>query len=178
MSKSKLTHLDDSGAARMVDVSGKPVTVREAVAEGYVVLQPATLRAIADQTVPKGEVFGTARIAGIMAAKRCGELIPLCHPLPVESVEVHFDVRELEPAADGPVRLGIKAITRIAGKTGVEMEALTAVSVAALTIYDMCKAIDKSMVIEGIRLVSKTGGASSNRIEPVELANELATARS
>jgi len=141
----------------------KAVTLREAVAEGYVVLLPATLRAIADQTVPKGEVFGTARIAGIMAAKRCGELIPLCHPLPVESVEVHFDVRELEPAEDGPVRLGIKAIARIAGKTGVEMEALTAVSVAALTIYDMCKAIDKTMTIEGIRLVSKTGGASSNR---------------
>jgi cyclic pyranopterin monophosphate synthase len=162
MQKSNLTHLDETGAARMVDVTAKAITVREAVAEGYVVLQPATLRAIAEQAVPKGEVFGTARIAGIMAAKRCGELIPLCHPLPIESVEVHFDVRELEPAGEEPVRLGIKAIARITGKTGVEMEALTAVSVAALTIYDMCKAIDKSMIIEGIRLVSKTGGTSSN----------------
>jgi cyclic pyranopterin monophosphate synthase len=176
MSKSKLTHLDDSGAARMVDVSGKAVTVREAVAEGFIVLQPATLRAIAEQAVPKGEVFGTARIAGIMAAKRCGELIPLCHPLPVESVEVHFDVRELEPAGAEPVRLGIKAIARIAGKTGVEMEALTAVSVAALTVYDMCKAIDKSMTIEGIRVVSKSGGASSNRAESLNVDAGLAAA--
>lgn len=151
----------------MVDVSHKPVTLREAVAEGFVSLRPATLRAIAQDTVPKGEVFGTARIAGIMAAKKCGELIPMCHPLPVESVEVHFDILELEPAGDEPVRLGIKAVARISAKTGVEMEALTAVSVAALTVYDMCKAIDKSMSIEGIRLISKTGGTSSNRTDPV-----------
>ena len=155
---SKLTHLDDAGRAKMVDVGQKPVTAREAVAEGFVLLQPATLRAIAEERVPKGEVLGTARIAGIMAAKRCGDLIPLCHPLPVESVEVHFDVPELEPARDEPVRLHVKAIARINAKTGVEMEALTAVSVAALTVYDMCKAIDKTMVIEGVRLVSKTGG--------------------
>ena len=142
----------------MVDVTRKPVTLREAAAEGFILLQPATMQAIADETVPKGEVFGTARIAGIMAAKRCGELIPLCHPLPVESVEVHFDVPELEPENDQPVRLHIKALARIQAKTGVEMEALTAVSVAALTVYDMCKAIDKSMVIEGIRVVSKSGG--------------------
>ena len=162
MSNSKLTHLDDAGRARMVDVGHKPVTAREAVAEGFVLLRAATLRAIADETVPKGEVLGTARVAGIMAAKRCGELIPLCHPLAVESVEVDFDVPVLEPEHDEPVRLHIKAIARIRAKTGVEMEALTAVTVAALTVYDMCKAIDKTMVIEGVRLVSKTGGTRSN----------------
>ena len=158
----KLTHLDDAGRAKMVDVGGKPVTAREAHAEGFVLLQPDTLRAIAEERVPKGEVLGTARVAGIMAAKRCGELIPLCHPLPVESVEVHFDVPELEPAQNEPVRLHVKAIARIHGKTGVEMEALTAVSVAALTVYDMCKAIDKTMVIEGVRLMKKSGGTKSN----------------
>jgi cyclic pyranopterin monophosphate synthase len=157
--KSKLTHLDDAGAARMVDVGHKPVTAREAVAEGFVTMQPATLRAIAEEAVPKGEVLATARVAGILAAKRCGELIPLCHPLPVESVEVHFDVPELEPAGGRePVRLRVKAAARINAKTGVEMEALTAVSVAALTVYDMCKAIDKTMSIDGVRLLSKTGG--------------------
>ena len=145
----------------MVDVGHKPVTAREAVAQGFVTLQPATLRAIAEGKVPKGEVLNTARVAGIMAAKRCGELIPLCHSLPVESVEVHFDVPELEPEHGAPVRLHVKAIARISGKTCVEMEALTAVSVAALTVYDMCKAVDKTMVIDGIRLVSKTGGTSA-----------------
>jgi cyclic pyranopterin phosphate synthase len=160
---SKLTHLDDAGRAKMVDVGHKQVTSREAVAEGSILLQPDTLRAIADDTVPKGEVLNTARVAGILAAKRCGELIPLCHPLPVESVEVHFDVPELEPERAEPVRLHIKAIARIHGKTGVEMEALTAVSVAALTVYDMCKAIDKFMVIGDVKLVSKTGGTSSRK---------------
>jgi cyclic pyranopterin phosphate synthase len=160
MPRPKLTHLDDSGRAKMVDVGEKPVSAREAVAEGFVLLHPETLRAIAEERVPKGEVLGTARIAGILAAKRCGELIPLCHPLPIESVEVHFDIPELEPEHNHPVRLHIHATTRIHAKTGVEMEALTAVSVAALTIYDMCKAIDKNMSIEGIRLVSKTGGTS------------------
>lgn len=140
----------------MVDVGSKPVSAREAVAEGFITLQRSTIQAIADEKVPKGEVFGTARIAGIQAAKRCGELIPLCHPLPIESVEVKFDIPELEPDTEHPVRVHIRAITRITAKTGVEMEALTAVSVAALTIYDMCKAIDKTMVIDGIRLVSKT----------------------
>jgi cyclic pyranopterin phosphate synthase len=143
----KLTHLDDHGRAKMVDVGHKPVTAREAVAEGFIMLQPATLEAIAQGSIPKGDVFAAARIAGIMAAKRCGELIPLCHPLGVESVEVAFEVQGN--------RIRIQATTRITGKTGVEMEALTAVSVAALTIYDMCKAIDKRMVIEGVRLLSK-----------------------
>lgn len=154
----KLTHLDDNGAARMVDVGDKPVSRREAVARGTIHLQPATLRAIANGAVPKGDVIATARLAGIMAAKRCGELIPLCHPLPLESVEVDFDLPELPSDNNGdvPLPLHIKAITRITAKTGVEMEALTAVSVAALTIYDMCKAIDKSMRIDGVHLVSKT----------------------
>lgn len=154
--KQKLTHLDAAGKAQMVDVGGKPLSRREAVAEGYITLQKSTLQAIADETVPKGEVLGTARIAGIMAAKRCGELIPLCHPLPVESVEVDFDLPELKPDGQEPVRLRVKATTKITAKTGVEMEALTAIAVAALTIYDMCKAIDKTMVIGEIRLISKT----------------------
>jgi cyclic pyranopterin phosphate synthase len=161
MAAGKLSHLDDQGRARMVDVGQKTPTQREATAEGYVLMQPATLRAIAEEAVPKGEVLNTARIAGILAAKRCGELIPLCHPLPIESVEVHFEVPQLEPDGNDPVRLHVRAIAKITGKTGVEMEALTAVSVAALTIYDMCKAIDKTMVIDGIRVVSKIGGKSS-----------------
>ena len=144
----------------MVDVGHKPVTAREAVAEGFVTMGADTLRAIAEERVPKGEVLGTARVAGILAAKRCGELIPMCHPLPVESVEVSFDVPELEPDGDEPVRLHVKATARITAKTGVEMEALTAVCVAALTVYDMCKAIDKTMEISGVRLVSKKGGKS------------------
>ena len=160
MPKPRLSHIDSSGAARMVNVGHKPVTQREAVAEGYITLQAATLRAIANGSVPKGEVLGTARVAGILAAKRCGELIPLCHPLPIESVEVDFDVPVLEPENDEPVRLRIKAIARIAAKTGVEMEALTAVSIAALTVYDMCKAIDKTMVIHDVRVLRKTGGKS------------------
>ena len=146
----------------MVDVGHKPVTAREARAEGMILLKSDTLRAIAEGTVPKGEVLATARVAGIMAAKRCGELIPLCHPLSLDSVEVDFDIPELEPDGDTPVQLRIHAIARINARTGVEMEALTAVSVAALTVYDMCKAIDKSMVIDGVRLVSKSGGTKSN----------------
>jgi len=148
MKERDLTHLDEHGRARMVDVGAKPVTAREAVAEGFVSLQPATVNAIAAGNVPKGDVFAAARIAGIMAAKRCGELIPLCHPLGVESVEVRLEVM-----SDSRVR--IEATTRITGKTGVEMEALTAVTVAALTIYDMCKSLDKSMRIDGVRLLSK-----------------------
>jgi cyclic pyranopterin monophosphate synthase len=154
----KLSHVDEKGRAKMVDVSAKPVTLREAVAEGWVTMAADTLRAIAEERVPKGEVLAVARVAGIMGAKRCGELIPLCHPLPVESVEVDFDLPELEPSDGNPVKLRIKATARISSKTGVEMEALTAVSLAALTVYDMCKAIDKQMVIHDIKLLSKTGG--------------------
>jgi len=156
MAKSKLSHLDRAGKARMVDVGHKPIVRREALAEGYVLMSPATLRAIADGRVPKGEVLAVARVAGIMAAKQCGLLIPLCHPLPVECVEVEFDIPVLRPRAHQPVRLRINAAARISARTGVEMEALTAVTVAALTVYDMCKAIDKGMSIEGIRLLSKS----------------------
>jgi cyclic pyranopterin phosphate synthase len=144
----RLSHLDPKGRAAMVDVGHKPITRREAVAEGFIALQSATLRAITAGKVPKGEVLNTARIAGILAAKRCGELIPLCHPLPIESVEVHFDLQKS--------RIRIESTARITAKTGVEMEALTAVTVAALTIYDMCKAIDKSMTIAGVRLLRKS----------------------
>jgi cyclic pyranopterin phosphate synthase len=143
----------------MVDVGGKPVTVREAVAEGFITLQPATVRAITTGTVPKGEVLAVARIAGIMAAKKTGELIPLCHPLPLESVQVDFQLPEVLPDSSAPVRVRILATTKITAKTGVEMEALTAVLLAALTIYDMCKAIDKTMLIDGVRLLKKTGGS-------------------
>jgi cyclic pyranopterin phosphate synthase len=163
MERQKLTHLDESGKAKMVDIGAKPVTARRAVAEGFVLLLPETLRAIAEERVPKGEVLGTARVAGIMAAKRTGELIPLCHPLPVESVEVDFDLPSFEPdPGQERVRLRVKAVATITAKTGVEMEALVAVGVAALTIYDMCKAIDKGMVIEGVRLVEKTAGTSGD----------------
>jgi cyclic pyranopterin phosphate synthase len=164
MSDPNLTHLDEHGRARMIDVGHKPVTARVAVAEGFVVLQPATLRAIAEGSVPKGDVFAAARIAGIMAAKRCGDLIPLCHPLPIESVEVGVEVPPVDARATEPARLKITATARITAKTGVEMEALTAVTVAALTIYDMCKAVDKTMVIDGVRLVSKTGGTKSSAL--------------
>ena len=140
----------------MVDVGHKPTTRRVAVAEGFISLADATWRAITEEKIAKGEVLGAARLAGIMAAKRTGELIPLCHPLAVESVDVDFDLPELRPGATGRVRLRIKATARITAKTGVEMEALTAVAVAALTIYDMCKAIDKSMVIGDVRLIEKS----------------------
>jgi len=156
MARRSLTHLDKSGKAKMVDVGHKPVTPRSALAEGFITIQSSTLRAIAEGSVPKGEVLSVARLAGIMAAKRTGDLIPLCHPLAVESIEVDFDIPDLHPQDEGSVRLRIHATARISAKTGVEMEALTAVSVAALTVYDMCKAIDKTMVIGEIRLLKKT----------------------
>src|SRR5690242_19206166 len=136
-----LTHLDEAGAARMVDVSTKGVTRREAVASARVIMQPATLDLITSGKAAKGNVLATARLAGIMAAKKTGELIPLCHPLPITHCEVTF---ELPPSRD---RIVIKGSAKIRAQTGVEMEALTAVSVAGLTIYDMCKAVDKTMVI-------------------------------
>lgn len=145
---SRLTHLDAKGEARMVDVSAKPIQLREAVAHGEVRLQKSTLDLIQSDKIAKGNVFATARIAGIQAAKRTGELIPLCHPLPITHCEVNFDLK-----AD---RIIITASAKIAAQTGIEMEALTAVTVAALTIYDMCKAVDKQMVISEIRLISKT----------------------
>jgi len=157
----KLTHLDDQGQAQMVDVSAKPVTLREAVAEGYIVMAADTARAIAAGAVPKGEVLNTARVAGIMAAKRTGELIPMCHPLPLEHVQIDLQMPQVSADATAPVRIRIEATARITAKTGIEMEALTAVCLAALTIYDMCKSIDKQMVIEGIRLLRKSGGSKT-----------------
>jgi cyclic pyranopterin phosphate synthase len=144
----KLTHVDSHGKARMVDVSGKPVQRREAVARGAIFLKRETLALIAKNRIAKGDVLHTARIAGIQAAKRTSELIPLCHPLSLTHVDV-----DLRPKSG---RIEITATARIAAQTGVEMEALTAVAVAALTIYDMCKAVDKEMVIGEIKLVSKT----------------------
>jgi len=150
----KLTHFDDEGAARMVDVSGKPETVREAVAAGSVFMLPETLQLILDRKVSKGDVFGIARVAGIMAAKKTAELIPLCHPLQLTGVDIDFKPDEKESCVN------IQATVRTTGQTGVEMEALTAVSAAGLTIYDMCKAVDRSMIIADIRLMRKTGGKS------------------
>jgi cyclic pyranopterin monophosphate synthase len=152
---SELTHFDDAGASRMVDVGGKPVTRRTARASGAICMQPATLARITSGEVAKGNVLEVARLAGIMAAKRTAELIPLCHPLPLESVEV-----DLQP--EGDARLLIAATVNTSGKTGVEMEALTAVSIAALTVYDMCKAIDRAMTIEQVQLDAKSGGASGD----------------
>jgi cyclic pyranopterin phosphate synthase len=146
----KLTHLDARGQASMVDVSAKPVLLREAVAGGEIRLQRATLDLIQSNEIGKGNVLATARLAGIQAAKKTGELIPLCHSLPISHCEVNFEVPRSRD------RILITASARIAAQTGVEMEALTAVSIAALTIYDMCKAVDKRMVIGRVKLVSKT----------------------
>ncbi len=148
-----LSHFDANGRAVMVDVTAKPETDRIATAAARIVMQPATLAIIQAGTAKKGDVLGTARLAGIMAAKRTADLIPLCHPLPITSVTVEF-----EPA--GGDSLDIRATVRTTGRTGVEMEALTAVSIAALTVYDMCKAIDRGMHIEGVRVVLKDGGKS------------------
>ncbi|MFV0300798.1 MAG: cyclic pyranopterin monophosphate synthase MoaC [Paracoccus sp. (in: a-proteobacteria)] len=150
-----LTHFDAAGQAHMVDVSGKASTAREAVAEGCVVMTPATL-ALAQGGAAKGDVMGVARLAGIMAAKRTADLIPLCHPLPITKVALDLNP---DPALPG---IRITATVRTAGQTGVEMEALTAVSVACLTVYDMLKAAEKGMRIEGIRLLRKSGGKSGN----------------
>ncbi len=150
----RLTHLDERGQAHMVDVGAKADTMREAIARGVVQVEPATLAMITAGSAPKGDVLATARIAGIMAAKRTSDLIPLCHPLMLSHVSVEITPDEAENA------LHIEATVRTTGKTGVEMEALTAVSVAALTIYDMCKAIDRAMRITDIRLAEKRGGRS------------------
>lgn len=151
----ELTHFDDSGASRMVDVSAKEVTSRVAKAEGYVTLQPDTLRRITNREIAKGDVFEVARLAGLMATKRTADLILLCHPLGLDGAEVAFEVVDSQ-------RVRITATTRVHGRTGVEMEALTAVSVAALTIYDMCKSVDRGITISGIRLLEKSGGKSGD----------------
>jgi cyclic pyranopterin phosphate synthase len=149
-----LTHLDESGAARMVDVSGKSTTAREAIAVGRIVLSPEALAAIRTGTIEKGDALAVARIAGIMAAKKTADLVPLCHPLPLTRVAVELELGDSEITAT--------ATAATEAKTGVEMEALAAVTVALLTLYDMAKALDKAMTIEGIRLVRKTGGASGD----------------
>jgi len=153
---SSLTHLDDLGRARMVDVSAKPATVRTAVAGGVLLCTPETLALVREGRTPKGAVISTAELAGTMAAKRCADLIPLCHPLTLSKAEVTVELD------DGLPGFRVSALTRTVGQTGVEMEALTAVSVACLTLYDMLKAVDRTMTIEGVRLVSKTGGASGD----------------
>lgn len=150
----KLTHFDQDGKALMVDVGDKPVTKREALAAGEVRMKPETLRQILDREVEKGDALAVARLAGIMGAKQTSNLIPLCHPLPITSIEVDFHT---DPEA-GIVRIG--ALAKVTGQTGIEMEALTAVSIAALTIYDMCKSVDKEMEIGHIRLLRKSGGRS------------------
>ncbi len=156
MSGDRLTHLDDGGNAAMVDVGDKSVTVRVASAEGLVLMAPETLEMIRSGAAKKGDVLSIARIAGIMAAKKTHELIPLCHPLLLDKVSVDL---EIEPALPG---IRVTAGARVSGKTGIEMEALTAVSVACLTIYDMAKAVDRGMSITGIRLLEKSGGRSGD----------------
>jgi cyclic pyranopterin monophosphate synthase len=155
-SSASLTHLDAEGAAHMVDVSHKPATARTATATGRVRMQPQTFRAIAAGNLPKGDVLGTARLAGIMAAKQTANLIPLCHPIPIQKVEVQW-----MPLPDD-AGYQVTATVKTTAETGVEMEALTAVAIAALTLYDMAKALEKSITIEAIQLVSKTGGKSGD----------------
>jgi len=150
----KLTHLDKEGKAKMVDVSKKQLTQREAVAKGAVCMKPETLTLIKDKKVPKGDVLSVARVAGIMAAKKTSELIPMCHPLNIASVDIDLNLNDKQN------KIEIEGRVKVVGQTGVEMEALTAVTVAALTIYDMCKAVDKEMVISDIMLMEKRGGRS------------------
>jgi cyclic pyranopterin monophosphate synthase len=168
----KLTHFDAAGRARMVDVTAKPDTDREAIAKGEVVMRPETLALIKENRIAKGDVLAVAQVAGIMAAKRTADLIPMCHPLGLTSVDLAFEMVRLEPQPErkrpasrvgqdeGEARILMTASARSTGKTGVEMEALTAVTVAGLTIYDMCKAVDRAMRLEHIRLVRKSGGKS------------------
>ena len=154
----QLTHLDDQGNAKMVDVGDKDVTSREAIARGYISIQPETLRLIKEGLMKKGDVLTIAQLAGIMGAKKTSELIPLCHPLPLDKVEVELELDDAE------CRIDITATARTTARTGVEMEALTAVTVAALTLYDMCKSVDRGMRIEAVRLVEKRGGRSGEII--------------
>jgi cyclic pyranopterin phosphate synthase len=153
--KDRLTHLDERGRAKMVDVSSKSVTARRAKAEGRIRMSPDTLERIFEGDLPKGDVLAVARVAGVLAAKRTSELIPLCHPLPIESLEVTFE-------KEGPGVLHVVSEVGVTAKTGAEMEALTAVSVAALTVYDMCKAVDRAIEIDQVHLVEKSGGKSGH----------------
>jgi cyclic pyranopterin phosphate synthase len=154
----ELSHLDEQGRARMVDVSAKEITSRTAIARGSIHMRAETLALILEDKIEKGDVFSVARVAGIMAAKKTSELIPMCHPLNITSVEIDLT------SAQDPARVDIEATVRVSGKTGVEMEAMTAVSMAGLTIYDMCKAVDREMTIGEIRLVKKSGGKSGTFI--------------
>ncbi|MBN1615301.1 MAG: cyclic pyranopterin monophosphate synthase MoaC [Deltaproteobacteria bacterium] len=165
-----LSHLDENGKARMVDVTSKDVTPREAVARGKVIMNPETAARIGEGSVPKGDVLGVARIAGIMAAKRTGELIPLCHPLELTGIDVQFAVDA------GRGEIAIEAKVKTVGRTGVEMEALTAVAVAALTVYDMCKSSDKEMVLGDIMLISKEGGKSGSFVRSGLFSSEAGKA--
>src|SRR5271163_2995098 len=167
---SDLTHLDEHGAARMVDVSDKDLTAREATAEGVITLSEAAFAAVMDGSAPKGDVLAAARIAGIMAAKKTSELIPLCHPLPLSKLAIDF-----EPLVEKSA-IRIVAMAKTTAQTGVEMEALTAASIAALTIYDMVKAVDKEAVIESIRLLTKSGGKSGAYVAPSKPKIERAAA--
>ena len=167
---SELTHFDDSGASRMVDVSGKEVTLRTARASGRVQMAAATLELVKDRGMAKGDVREVARLAGILAAKRTGELIPLCHPLGLDSVELSLTLEE-------PDAIRIEACVKVHGRTGVEMEALMGVSVAALTVYDMCKAVDRGMVIGPIQLEEKTGGRRGRYRRPDAMAPQAAIGR-
>lgn len=151
---SRLTHVDDTGKARMVDVSGKNVTLREAVASGAIFMKPETFRMVVNAEIAKGDVLGVAKIAGIMAAKKTSELIPLCHPLDITHVDIQFHLREKQNS------ITIEAAVKTLHRTGAEMEAMVAVTAAALTIYDMCKAVDRAMVISDIKLLKKSGGKS------------------
>lgn len=163
---SALSHLNEKGEARMVDVSEKSVTSRTALAEGFVSMQPETLKLVLSGTAPKGDVLATARIAGIMAAKRASDLIPLCHPLAITKAAVDFEPQESPPG------IRVTAEVRVLGQTGVEMEALTAVSVACLTLYDMLKAADRGMSFEGIRITEKTGGRSGTWRAPTPTSQD------
>ena len=154
LGKEKLTHIDDKGNTKMVDVGGKPQSLRTAIASGYVTAQPETLNLIEEQQMKKGNVLEVARLAGYMAAKRTSDLIPLCHPLNLTSIRVDVSIEN--------ERIAIEAEVQTIGRTGVEMEALTAVSVAGLTVYDMCKAVDREMSISDIKLIKKTGGTSGD----------------
>ena len=157
---SRLSHFDAEGASRMVDVGDKEVTARTARASGRVRMRPETVELVRNRKLAKGDVLEVARLAGIMAAKRTAELIPLCHPLPLDAVEVSFEFPE-------PDTIAVEARARVTARTGVEMEALVAVGTAALTIYDMCKSVDRAMVIEQIRLEEKSGGRSGHFVRPV-----------
>ena len=158
MSKKSLTHLNERGEAHMVDVTDKEVSARIAVAEGFVAMQPETLKLIEEGDAKKGDVLGTARLAGIMAAKRTHELIPLCHPLALSQITVDFET------AKNPAGIRVTAMAKLSGKTGVEMEAMTAVSIACLTIYDMVKAVERGITISGVRLLEKSGGRSGHYV--------------